>query len=224
MADDSGCSTSIYSKGGSLTEIGTAQAKRARAMIDDLSTRTGLKLELSVTSPLVRCIQTAKIATEGLEIPLIVTPLHSERICEPCDTGDKKCELQARFPELDFGALEKEEWWAAEEAELYKNGLYDGLLASVQRRARKFSQWIQARPEETVLVFGHYGLFSVLLGLRMERCEVYDVQWPPPSIPVPLTHSRLMKFDTFTRTGRPTLLAPRNAMQPKKQNNMGVPF
>ena len=54
MPDDTGESGSIYAKEGPLTPCGLEQAKKIGAMIDDLTQRTGLKLELAVTSPLVR--------------------------------------------------------------------------------------------------------------------------------------------------------------------------
>ena len=81
----------------------------------------------------------------------------------------------------------------------------------VQARAQQFSQWLQARPEENIIVFGHGAIFAVLLGCKTQvnaaplshlllrsqltqslpvfvvyvgqNCEVRTCSWPPKSFP-----------------------------------------
>ena len=49
-----------------------------------------------------------------------------------------------------------------------EGGRYDEHTAAVQARARQFSQWLQARPEENIIVFGHGAIFAVLLGCKTQ--------------------------------------------------------
>ena len=94
-----------------LTEDGIAQARHLRHKLLALAESEGLHFDLAVSSPLTRAIQTARVTLEGMDIPLSITPLISERLCEPCDLGTTTSELAARFPGVDFKDLE-EVWWA----------------------------------------------------------------------------------------------------------------
>ena len=88
------------------------------------------------------------------------------------------------------------------EIELYRLGLFDDWVRVIRDRAERFSVWLQARPEETVIVFGHGGIFAHLLCMSMNNCEVLDTQWPPPYMPPPTTFGSgvaSIEGDPFTK-------------------------
>jgi hypothetical protein len=98
-----------------LTEEGLTHARRLRQMFLNLAQKEGVKFEAVITSPLLRSIQTAQAAVEGMGVSIEVSPLVSERACEPCDLGTETSSLARRFPELDFKACEDEVWWSTHE-------------------------------------------------------------------------------------------------------------
>jgi broad specificity phosphatase PhoE len=198
----------IFTEDPPLTAAGEEQAAAVRAQLQSLARTTGLKVDAVVTSPMQRAIRTAQIVNEGLDAPLVVTPLHSERVCEACDVGSCTSKLQARYPALDFSECKGEEWWAKKEMVAYLEGNYDHHLAAIQQRARLFSSWIENRPEHTLLVVGHGSFFAAVLGQRIDRCRLYDCQWPPPFFPPLTTTSRYMQRDALSQTGRPALISP----------------
>jgi broad specificity phosphatase PhoE len=65
----------------------------------------------------------------------------------PCDRGSPREVLEGEFPDLDFSRLE-DDW-------TNKKGLYAADEASLQRRATKVRQWLQARPEREIIVVSH---------------------------------------------------------------------
>ena len=46
--------------------------------------------------------ETGLIATEGLDVPVVISPLLTERGSAPCDMGRPIATLRTRFPQLNF--------------------------------------------------------------------------------------------------------------------------
>ena len=90
----------------------------------------------------------------------------------PCDTGRRKSVLAEAFPELleweGFNEL-PELWWATRT----EYGIFG--------RIRELEAWISARPEQTIALVGHGGLFSRMLGVHLHNCGHQWVEWPGPA-------------------------------------------
>jgi broad specificity phosphatase PhoE len=153
-----------------LTALGRRQVAEARERL--LAT----PYELVVTSPLTRAIETAVGLFGGRGIPIMVEPLHRERLESSCDVGRGPHELRAEFPDLAFDHLAPVWWhdaperdprgWAIEEMDL------------VNQRRDAFAAWLAARPERVVAVVGHGTFFFHLTGRWMANCEVASWQAP----------------------------------------------
>jgi len=148
-----------------LTARGRSQAESLRGHVDLACA------ELLVVSPLTRAIQTAQVVWgERPPLPVVVTPLHSERVDEPCDVGRPKAELEAQFPFLrEWGGwTELPEHWTLSKPE-------DRFWR--RERVPAFLAWLRDRPERCIAVVGHgeffHGLTEALgAAANMRNCEV----------------------------------------------------
>ena len=88
-------------------------------------------------------------------------PLLRERLGAPCDTGRTRTELLRCFPQIASweGVLEMREVWWSTSTE------YDLL-----ERVEALKQWLLARPEQTIAIVGHGGLFQRILGYHLKNC------------------------------------------------------
>lgn len=127
-----------------------------------------LRPDVVLTSPLSRAVQTA-LGLFGVTAPILVDPVHAERISNTDDVGSSPRELASRFPDLDFSSLD-DPWWPV--------GPLDDLGVPVESdesflaRVDRFIRALQKRPEERVVVVGHGGFFGALCGRRLDNCEV----------------------------------------------------
>jgi len=131
------------------------------------------EFDLIVTSPLTRAMQTATGGFAGCKAPFMVNALLRERMGAPCDTGRTKSELLKAFPKMSrwLGIDELPEvWWSTSAFE------WD-LLARVE----ELEDWISARPEKTIAIVGHGGLFSRFVGYHLHNCEALPVNWVSPT-------------------------------------------
>eukprot|EP00326_Haptolina_ericina_P045308 CAMPEP_0181244780 /NCGR_PEP_ID=MMETSP1096-20121128/43054_1 /TAXON_ID=156174 ORGANISM="Chrysochromulina ericina, Strain CCMP281" /NCGR_SAMPLE_ID=MMETSP1096 /ASSEMBLY_ACC=CAM_ASM_000453 /LENGTH=205 /DNA_ID=CAMNT_0023341375 /DNA_START=667 /DNA_END=1285 /DNA_ORIENTATION=+ len=152
-----------------LNATGEEQVKKlAEEMKPQLS-----EFDLIVTSPLTRAMQTATGGFAGCNAPFMVNALLRERMGAPCDTGRTKSELLLSFPRMVrwAGIDELEEvWWS-------ESWIEWDLLSRVE----ELEDWISARPEKTIAVVGHGGLFSRFLGHHLKNCGHQWVDWVPPT-------------------------------------------
>ncbi len=125
-------------------------------------------VELVVTSPLTRAMQTAQAAFEGVETRWAVSALLRERMGAPCDEGLKASELLAQNPHMKTweGADELEEvWWTP------------GMEWHLFSRVAQLEEWVASRPESTIALVGHGGLFTRVLGYHLHNCGHQWVSW-----------------------------------------------
>jgi len=141
-----------------LTDVGEAQVA---ALHEQLAAEDLASIELIAVSPLTRAMQTATGGLADCKAPYVVTPLLRERLGAPCDTGRTRTELLRCFPQMGGweGIDELPELWWSTSTEL---DLLD--------RVESLKQWILNRPEKTIAVVGHGGLFSRILGFHLKNC------------------------------------------------------
>ncbi len=148
-----------------LTELGRAQA----AALADPARWAGV--ELIVTSPLTRAIQTAQLAFAGLAAPMRVEALHRERLEHSGDVGRPRAALAAEFAGLDFAGL-PEIWWKHDPAR--PEAMTVESEAELAQRVTAFRDWLAARPERDIAVVGHGTFLNRLTGHVFANCEVLN--------------------------------------------------
>ena len=135
-----------------------------------------VRVELVVTSPLTRAMQTARYAFKGVNVRWAVNPLLRERMGAPCDEGLPRSELLAKNPHMrDWEGIDElnEVWWTP--------AMEWGLFT----RISELEKWVAARPESTIALVGHGGLFARILGYHLHNCGHQWVSWDPASAPKP---------------------------------------
>ncbi len=152
-----------------LTEVGRQQVAAARAMLD------AVELELIVTSPLTRAIETTIGLFGDRNVPILVEALHRECLGASCDVGRSPAELAAEFAALGFDHL-PEIWWH-DAGERDPAGFALEPHDSLTERIAAFRDWLASRPERAIAVVGHGTFFFHLTGRYFANCEV--VTWHP---------------------------------------------
>jgi broad specificity phosphatase PhoE len=152
-----------------LSARGWEQVQAAAATV------AALQVELVVTSPLTRAIETALGVFGGVpSAPVIVHALLRERLGDSCDIGRSPAALAAEFPALDFAHL-PETWWY--QGELDSRGIAVEPRAEADSRAAQFRQWLDTRTENAILVVSHLGLLRRLGGAEIANGEVREMDW-----------------------------------------------
>ena len=140
-----------------LTDHGVDQATALRPVT------AALGIELVVSSPLTRAIQTALLAFgETSGVPVVVEALLRERLEASCDVGRPADALAADFPALAFDHL-PDPWW-------HWDGGSDKRAIALEpdhifsSRVDAFRAWLDQRPESILAVVGHGAFLRALTG------------------------------------------------------------
>ncbi|TYZ58862.1 hypothetical protein PybrP1_000498 [[Pythium] brassicae (nom. inval.)] len=151
------------------------------------------RIELIITSPLTRAVQTMTGGFRDADIPILLEPLCREMLDTACDIGRQPEELAASFVTVnaDFHALESF-WWLppgkrpsgaaaqhayeaprtrAEVAPLRESS------ADVDGRIRALVAKLDALPQTRIALVGHSAFFKRLLGMgrKLNNCELVEV-------------------------------------------------
>jgi len=145
-----------------LTALGQAQARQARDQIADLN------IQLVITSPLTRAIQTALGIFDGIA-PINVMAGHHERIEHSCDIGRPPAHLQADFPSLSFDLLD-DIWW--HQGPTNDNGIPVEPMEVFSARISRFRTGLSELNDQPVAIIGHGETFKELAGFDMANCEL----------------------------------------------------
>jgi len=162
-----------------LSELGEQQVIELSSKVIDLD------VELVVTSPLTRAIQTAVGAFRNRNVPIIVCHLHREILGASCDIGRHPEILAGEFPHLTFSHLEKVWWYIPDdmknvetfvsEEHYVSNGFYEHN-ESVEQRIEEFKKWIKSRKETKIAVVGHHDFFRELSGgVKLRNCGIHTL-------------------------------------------------
>jgi broad specificity phosphatase PhoE len=156
-----------------LSPVGVEQVRQARRAFEDLP------VELVVTSPLTRALQTAAGLFDGHRHSprIVVHALMRERLENSCDVGRSPAQLAVDFPALDLAHLD-DVWWHVDGAPDTR-GVCIEPVAAVAARAIQFRSYLRARPERCIAVVGHGTFFFHLTGRMLANCETADVGLDP---------------------------------------------
>jgi len=146
-----------------LTSLGRQQAS---ALTDEITTLHDI--ELVVTSPLTRAIQTTLAAFAHHPAPRIVHSLHRERLESFCDVGRGPLDLATDFPLLRFDHLD-DPWWHVlpDHAGPFALEPMDAL----QQRVSEFADWLSGRTEQTIAVVGHGTFLRMLTDVAFDNAQ-----------------------------------------------------
>ena len=156
-----------------LSEVGAAQVRLARVRL------RSLPVELVVSSPLTRALQTAAgLLEDHPHAPrILVSDLPRERVESSCDIGRAPVDLAADFPRLELDHL-ADVWWHAQ-GMADDRGICVEPVAIVEARVRQFRSFLLARPERCIAVVGHGTFFFHLPGKVLATCEVAELELAP---------------------------------------------
>jgi broad specificity phosphatase PhoE len=149
-----------------LSDLGVKQVRELASQVSHLG------IDLIVTSPLTRAIETAIGLFGGRPAaPVIVNALMCERLGDSCDIGRPASFLSAEFPLLDFSDL-PERWWY--EGPKDARGVPVEPRDLFSDRVTGFRKWLSSRRERIILVVSHSGFIASLCGARLANCELYE--------------------------------------------------
>lgn len=145
-----------------LSPLGREQAAALRTEVHALG------VELVVTSPLTRAIETTLHAFGLDHAPVHVEALHRERLEHSGDVGRSPRELRRDFPAFVFDHLD-DPWWHSDGSHPQTIVLEpeDVLLG----RVSSFRAWLAKRPERNIAVIGHGTFLNRLTGHQFRNCE-----------------------------------------------------
>jgi len=134
---------------------------------------SGRPVDLVVTTPFTRAIQTSLAGFGQRGLPMIVEALHREHLNASCDVGSSPDKLVGAFPELDFAHLD-DPWW-------YQKQGHPGPFAEephhmLMERVNRFQGWLASRPERRIAVVGHGTFFYMILGRFLDNAEVATIE------------------------------------------------
>ncbi len=145
-----------------LSEIGIGQARSLRSEVQALG------VELVVTSPLTRAIQTTLHAFGPDHAPIRVESLHCERLEHSGDVGRSPQLLRNDFPYLAFDHLD-DPWWHFDGRD--PRAIFVEPEETRLGRVQVFRDWLKTRPEKTIAVVGHGTFLNRLTGHHFKNCE-----------------------------------------------------
>ena len=145
-----------------LTPTGREQAAALRAEAH------GLGVEIVVTSPLTRAIETTLAAFGPDHAPIRVEALHRERLEHSGDVGRSPLELARDFPLLAFDHLD-DQWWHTDFS--HPRAIVVEPEPTLLARVERFRAWLVARPERVIAVVGHGTFLHRLTGCHFRNCE-----------------------------------------------------
>lgn len=138
-------------------------------------------VDLLVTSPLTRALQTASMGFGERMPSTVVSALCAERLYLSADVGSPIKDLELQFPAFDFSDLrESPRWWfepdprqAQTHNEWRPSGKYccPGEPKEVfEARLGRLRDWLVSRPEKRIAVVCHWGVIHGITGVSTENC------------------------------------------------------
>jgi len=152
-----------------LSEVGQLQVRRTRETLHDRA------IDLVITTPLTRALQTTAglFADHPSSPPILVEPLHRERVENSCDVGRSPALLSREFPSFALDHL-PDVWWHDHDRP-DERGVCVEPVELVRARADAFRRLLLQRPERLIAVVGHGTFFFNLIGRTLANCEVVEV-------------------------------------------------
>jgi broad specificity phosphatase PhoE len=158
-----------------LTALGRAQA----ALLPRAAVLLGRRVELVVSSPLRRTLETACLGFGGHSPrPIVIAhPDAQETGTHPSDTGSDAASLAAEFGADVDVSLCVDGWYRKlEPYDMHARRRNPAGCDALRSRLERLGAWLRARPERSIAIVAHHGVFAHLVGVEMElaNCEVVE--------------------------------------------------
>lgn len=155
-----------------LTEKGKKQAEKLKEIWYERN-----EIELVITSPLSRTLETASILFKDTKVPILAQELLREYPLG-LDTPNKRhnrMQLIDWYPEIDFSYIlsNKDTLWKEHETELPEN---------LKKRVQQTKEWLFLRPEKTIALVGHSTFLHQFLFNTFDNNEINELQHCHPYI------------------------------------------
>jgi broad specificity phosphatase PhoE len=173
-----------------LTERGEDQARQ----LVEITSKLNSIPELLVASPLHRAMRTADLAFSSASFDGVprVTCVHArERVFHASDIGRSLDAIRQDFPGWCVEEIREkhpgqdEPWWYTGETntgdeldvetqsvKLQLGGVPSEPSEVFERRMHDLLSWLNDRPEKTIAVIAHWGVWFSLTGREFENCEL----------------------------------------------------
>ncbi|HSE77867.1 MAG TPA: histidine phosphatase family protein [Alphaproteobacteria bacterium] len=149
-----------------LSPLGREQVATMRA------TGSALDVEVIVTSPLTRAIETTLGVFADHGAAMVVEALHRERVEHSCDVGRSPAALAEAFPQLAFHHLD-DPWWHSDGS--HPRAIVVEPEPVLMARVAAFRAWLKRRPERVIAVVGHGTFLNRLTGHLFQNCELLSI-------------------------------------------------
>ena len=156
-----------------LSPLGCQQAATLRAEVQVLG------VDLVVTSPLTRAIETTLHAFGLDHAPIHVEALHRERLEHSGDVGRSPGDLRRAFPALTFDHLD-DPWWHSDGS--HPQAIVLEPEEVLLGRVAGFRHWLAQRPERSIAVVGHGTFLNRLTGHHFKNCERLTIEIPVAAV------------------------------------------
>ncbi|KAJ1619615.1 histidine phosphatase superfamily [Pavlovales sp. CCMP2436] len=188
-----------------LTRDGREQAGSVRASAPVL---LGRAVELVVASPLRRTLETAILAF-GDQLPrpsFIAHPDAQETGVHPSDTGsevdsDTGSEaLMPEFADFDLGLCGARWYDKPAPYDVLARVRHEAGCDALRQRLERLSAWLLSRPERSIALVSHHGVFAHLAGVEMElgNCEALEATLDASGWAVQRASSEVVQVRTAT--------------------------
>jgi broad specificity phosphatase PhoE len=139
----------------------------------------GQHVQLVVSSPLRRTLETACLAFGGQSPrPIFIAhPDAQETGTHPSDTGSDPDQLALEFGARVDVSLCVDGWYLKlEPYDMHARSRSPAGCDALRTRLERLGSWLRARPEQTIAIVAHHGVFAHLIGVEMElaNCEVVE--------------------------------------------------
>lgn len=163
-----------------LTPLGRSQAGSVKST--STAILEGRELALVVASPMRRALETALLAfgdeakgDQAKRLKFVAHPDAQEAGAHPSDTGSDAAELKAEFGDAVDLELCTAQWFTKTAPFDLRRGERDPIgISDLRVRLDRLTQWLLARPEHTIALVAHHGVFAHLLGIELANCEVIE--------------------------------------------------
>lgn len=157
-----------------LTELGREQA----ALLLRAPVLLGKRVELVVSSPLRRTLETACLAFGGHSPrpTFIAHPDAQETGIHPSDTGSDAAVLALEFGDFDISLCVEGWYQKLEPYDMHARKRSPAGCDALRIRLERLGSWLRARPEQSIAIVAHHGVFAHIVGVEMElaNCEVVE--------------------------------------------------
>lgn len=141
-----------------LTDRGKRQAREAMG-------RFTRKIDLILTSPYTRALETAQIVASVKKVPVLVEPLVSEYRQYSCDYGSPVRDLEKAWPQLDFGKVADGAWWLP----------FPEPRKSLFQRLQAFrEEWGWRDEADRIMVVSHWFFINAVTGTYIDNAEIVE--------------------------------------------------